>query len=170
MLLQQASIATSDHFGATVRLTPEPTRHRIYFQDLHLADGTRGFDGTDVVTLSLTARTAGTSAFDLAVQDVRFGGAEGDAEAAAAEVALLAPVPNPFGTSARLRFDLATAGPATLRVYDVLGREVARPVDGELAAGRHTVAIDGTGLAAGVYVVRLDADGRTLTQRMTRVR
>ncbi|MBC15131.1 MAG: hypothetical protein CMM85_19445 [Rhodothermaceae bacterium] len=170
VLLQQASIATSDHFGATVRLTPEPTRHRIYFEDLHLADGTRGFDGTDVVTLSLTARTAGASAFDLAVQDVRFGGAEGDAEAAAAEVALLTPVPNPFGASARLRFDLATAGPATLRVYDVLGREVARPVDGELAAGRHTVAIDGTGLAAGVYVVRLDADGRTLTQRMTRVR
>ena len=67
MLLQQASIATSDHFGATVRLTPEPTRHRIYFEDLHLADGTRGFDGTDVVTLSLTARTAGASAFDLAL-------------------------------------------------------------------------------------------------------
>ena len=170
LLLQQAAIATSDHFGATVRLTPEPRRHRVYFEDLQLADGTRGFDGLGVATLSLTTWTGGDAPFALAVRDVRFGGAEGDEAGAPAEPALLAPAPNPFSAATRVRFELAEAGPATLRVFDVLGREVARPVDAELAAGRHTATVDGRGLAAGVYVVRLDVGGQALTRRLTLAR
>ncbi len=76
-----------------------------------------------------------------------------------ATTALYAPAPNP------------TAGPPVrLAVYDVLGREVARLVDGEQAAGPHVDALDVERLAAGVYVVRLEAGGQVQTQRLTLVR
>jgi len=170
LLLQQAAIPTSDHFGATVRLTPEGGRHRVWFSDLHLADGSRGFDGTGVVTLSLTARADGAAPFEIAVSDVRFGGTAEDAATAPDVLALLTPAPNPFSTTTRLRFDLDVDGPVMLRVFDVLGREVARPVNGPLPAGRHEATFGAAGLATGVYIVRLDTGGQTLTHRMTHIR
>jgi hypothetical protein len=49
-----------------------------------------------------------------------------------------------------------------LRVYDVLGREVARLVDGERTAGPHTVQWNAGSLPSGVYICRLGAsDGAT---------
>jgi len=61
-------------------------------------------------------------------------------------------------------------GPVMLRVFDVLGREVARPVNGPLPAGRHEATFGAAGLATGVYIVRLDTGGQTLTHRMTHIR
>jgi len=73
--------------------------------------------------------------------------------------------PNPFNPSTRLSYDLAAAGSVTLTVYDLLGREVRRLVNGRQSAGRHTVEWDGGGVAAktssGVYVVRLHVTGET---------
>jgi hypothetical protein len=65
--------------------------------------------------------------------------------------------PNPFNPSTVIRFTLLRAQYATLRVYDMLGREVATLVDGMLAAGRHEASWDGGGLASGIYVYRLAA-------------
>ena len=61
-------------------------------------------------------------------------------------------------------------GAARVRVYDVLGREVARRADAELAAGRHAVALDAAQLAAGVYVVRMTSGDFAATRRLTVVR
>ena len=65
--------------------------------------------------------------------------------------------PNPFNPSTQIRFDLPEAGFVSLTVYDLLGREVARLVDGELTAGSHTVEFSGAGLPSGVYVASLTA-------------
>ena len=72
-----------------------------------------------------------------------------------AALRLDAPVPNPAASAARVAFRLGAAGPARLSVVDVLGREVARVVDGVQAAGAHEVPLDLRTLAPGVYVVRL---------------
>lgn len=84
----------------------------------------------------------------------------------------LAPVyPNPFGERpTTISFTLAAAGHATLRVFNALGQEVATLVDGVRAAGRHDVSFGGAGLASGVYVARLEVDGRVAQRRMTLVR
>ena len=55
-------------------------------------------------------------------------------------------------------------------MVDLLGREVAAPHAGPLAAGRTDVALDTGSLPAGVYVVVLDADGERLTRQLTVVR
>ncbi|MEM6784707.1 MAG: NF038122 family metalloprotease [Bacteroidota bacterium] len=87
------------------------------------------------------------------------------------QFALHAGYPNPFDAQATLRFDLPESAEATLVVYDVLGREVARLLDAEqLNAGTHTATLEARGLAAGTYLVRLDAGESTATQRLQLVR
>jgi hypothetical protein len=63
--------------------------------------------------------------------------------------------PNPFNPSTTIRVELPKAGVASLIVYDMLGREVTRLMDGEKAAGSYALRFDGKGLASGVYLYRL---------------
>ncbi|MEM1118297.1 MAG: T9SS type A sorting domain-containing protein [Bacteroidota bacterium] len=84
--------------------------------------------------------------------------------------ALAPPSPNPVVDRVTLRYGLDAAGPARVALYDMLGREVALAADGDHAAGSHEAAVSANTLAAGVYVVRLDAGGRSLTRTLTVVR
>jgi phosphatidylserine/phosphatidylglycerophosphate/cardiolipin synthase-like enzyme len=67
--------------------------------------------------------------------------------------------PNPFNPSTRIGFDVATAGPVTLTVYDLLGREVAVLLDEPLAPGRYALAWDAGKLSTGVYLYAITAPG-----------
>ncbi len=78
--------------------------------------------------------------------------------------------PNPFNPSTTITFELAHSSPATLTVYDVLGREAAALVNDVLEAGRHTVAFDGARLASGVYLYRLRAGDFVSTKKMILLR
>ncbi|QXD13854.1 T9SS type A sorting domain-containing protein [Rhodocaloribacter litoris] len=80
--------------------------------------------------------------------------------------ALEAAYPNPFSTTTELRFAMPEAGPVTLVIYDVTGREVIRLVDGMLAAGYHRVRFNAGRLPSGVYLYRLIAGTYTKTRRM----
>lgn len=63
--------------------------------------------------------------------------------------------PNPFNPTTTIAFELARAGRAILSVADVLGRELARPVDTDMEPGRHSVLFDASVLSTGVFVVSL---------------
>jgi hypothetical protein len=76
-----------------------------------------------------------------------------------ATFALRAASPNPFGQAAAVTYSLDVPGRVRLALYDVLGREVATIDEGERTAGAHAVTLRGAGLRAGVYVLRLEADG-----------
>lgn len=76
------------------------------------------------------------------------------------EAVVLGVHPNPFHARTRIAFALPEAAPVRLRVYDALGREVARLVDGVLAAGSHEVIFEAGRLGRGVYLYRLDVAGR----------
>jgi hypothetical protein len=54
-----------------------------------------------------------------------------------------------------------------LKVFDVLGREVATLVDGELNPGEHSVVFNAKGLASGVYFCRLSTPAFSQTKSMT---
>ncbi|HEX9952368.1 MAG TPA: M36 family metallopeptidase [Rubricoccaceae bacterium] len=89
---------------------------------------------------------------------------------AAAVFALDAPAPNPARGTVALAYSLAEAGAARVSLVDLLGREVAVVVAGEQAAGRHAASLDVSGLAPGVYVVRLSSGGDALARRIVVVR
>jgi hypothetical protein len=74
------------------------------------------------------------------------------------QVRLFQNYPNPFNPSTTIRFHLPQTSRASLRVFDLLGREVALLVDEQRQAGSHEVLFDGTGLASGVYFCRLQVD------------
>lgn len=98
-------------------------------------------------------------------------GAAKTGEDGPATFALLAPTPNPTAGDATLRFSLADAAPAVLTLHDLLGRTVATLFDGTAPAGaEQSVRVPTSGLAPGVYVLRLQSAGQTAVQRLTVLR
>jgi hypothetical protein len=55
-------------------------------------------------------------------------------------------------------------------VYDMLGRQVARLVDADLAAGRHEAKLDGSELPSGMYFYRIETPAATASGKMVKVR
>ena len=74
--------------------------------------------------------------------------------------------PNPFNPTTSIAYELASAGQVHLRVYDLLGREVAVLVDQRRAAGSYRDTFDGSGLASGVYIYCLTAGLRAQSRAM----
>ncbi len=63
--------------------------------------------------------------------------------------------PNPFNPSTTINFDLLVAGFITLKVYDVLGREIAVLINSIQQAGKHNVSWDASSFPSGVYFYKL---------------
>lgn len=78
--------------------------------------------------------------------------------------------PNPFNPATVIRFQLPEEQRVTIRVYDILGREVRMLVDGMRGAGEHQVLFDATGLPTGVYFYRLVAGEYVESRKMQLVR
>ena len=91
-------------------------------------------------------------------------------EPAAAGKILSQNYPNPFNPTTVIHYRLLADNHVTLAVYDMLGREVARIVDGKQDAGVHDVRFDGGGLAAGCYFYRVAAGGQVETRKMLLVK
>ena len=64
--------------------------------------------------------------------------------------------PNPFNPSTTIMYDLAKSSFVTLKVYDILGRELTTLVQGEQEAGTHNVRFDGAQLSNGIYFYVLE--------------
>jgi hypothetical protein len=74
--------------------------------------------------------------------------------------------PNPFNPSTKIQYNLPIATDVKLIVYDVLGRELAKLVDANRAAGTHEVVFDATNLSSGFYFYKLIAGGFVATREM----
>ena len=76
--------------------------------------------------------------------------------------------PNPVRGAGRIELRLERAMTVSARVYDVTGRQVATLLDGQqVGAGTTTVELGASRLAAGVYVLRVEADGQVASRRLT---
>ncbi len=82
------------------------------------------------------------------------------------EYALSQNYPNPFNPSTRINFAIPKAGHVSLKVYDLLGREVAVLADEELRPGNYTVELNGSRLSSGVYFYVLRAANKVKTNKM----
>ena len=92
-----------------------------------------------------------------------------------AQLALARPQPNPASGATTLGFALPRAGRVELAIYDASGRRVRLLASGEHAAGEHVLAWDlrdeaGRPVGAGLYFVRLESAGSTLTRRLATLR
>jgi len=78
--------------------------------------------------------------------------------------------PNPFNPTTVINYQLPVSGNVSLKIYDMLGRNVATLINQRQEAGRYAVQFNGVGLASGVYFYRLDAGAFSETKKMMLVK
>ncbi|MFZ0456054.1 MAG: T9SS type A sorting domain-containing protein [Ignavibacteriaceae bacterium] len=74
--------------------------------------------------------------------------------------------PNPFNPSTVISYDLLNAGFVTLRVYDIVGKEVATLVNGNQPAGTYNFTFDASQLASGIYFYQIRTGNFISTKKM----
>lgn len=74
--------------------------------------------------------------------------------------------PNPFNPTTVIKYYLPTSANVVLRVFDILGRQVETLVDARQAAGTHSVRLNATNLASGVYFYRLEVGRYHATKKL----
>jgi hypothetical protein len=95
------------------------------------------------------------------------GSVEIEVGVAAREFALTDAFPNPFNPATTIEFSVPNDGHATLKVFNVLGQEVATLFNGIATAGRFNQArFDASNLPTGLYFSRLEFDGKSMMKKM----
>lgn len=74
--------------------------------------------------------------------------------------------PNPFNPSTTIKYSLAERSAVTLKVYDVLGNEVANLVNTTQEAGSHSINFDASSLSSGLYIYTLNTGNFTSSKKM----
>jgi len=74
--------------------------------------------------------------------------------------------PNPFNPSTKISFIIPQSGFTTLKVFDVLGNEIAELIEGELDEGSYELQFDASGLSSGIYFYSLTSGEFTKTMKM----
>jgi hypothetical protein len=75
--------------------------------------------------------------------------------------------PNPFNPVTKIIVDLRESSFVTLEIFNSLGQKISALWNGNLSAGKHDIFFDGSSLATGMYLYRLNANGITITKKMT---
>jgi len=83
---------------------------------------------------------------------------------------LYSPYPNPFSSVTTVNFELSEPGNMRLDVYNHYGRLMETLVDGVMNTGVHSVVLDGTGMASGIYLIRLEHSSTIATIRVVLIR
>jgi hypothetical protein len=78
--------------------------------------------------------------------------------------------PNPFNPTTNIKFQVKDSKFVMLKVFNILGREVATLVNGKLNAGVYEVPFDGTSMASGIYFFRLVTENYSETKRMVLIK
>ncbi|MFV1884819.1 MAG: T9SS type A sorting domain-containing protein [Balneola sp.] len=74
--------------------------------------------------------------------------------------------PNPFNPNTTISFSIPEVSEVSLKVFNMLGQEVATLVEGQMNAGSQTLSFDASNLSSGVYIYRLQAGSKVQTKRM----
>jgi len=78
--------------------------------------------------------------------------------------------PNPFNPSTTIKFQIPSKGFVTLKIYDIIGREVVTLVDGFQEAGPHNVKFDASNLPSGVYLYRITTGTYAETKKLVLIK
>lgn len=82
------------------------------------------------------------------------------------QFALAQNYPNPFNPTTNIQFTLQQTSLVSLKVYNMLGQEVATLINGRVSTGVKTIEFDASGLSSGVYLYKLKADNKVQTRKM----
>ncbi len=120
---------------------------------------------TELQAYSYTDRNVNTGSYSYRLKQIDFDGTFEYSDVVEIDVpapsvfSLEQNYPNPFNPSTMIGFNLAVDSKVSLKVFDVLGQEVASILNSNLVAGSHQVDFDASSLNTGVYLYRLEATG-----------
>lgn len=86
------------------------------------------------------------------------------------ETTLRGNYPNPFNPSTQIQFTISREGATTLKVYDLMGREVVRLVNETLVPGTYSAKFDAARLSSGTYIYELRSGDVRLTKKMMMIK
>ncbi len=78
--------------------------------------------------------------------------------------------PNPFNPATTIRFSLTATAHTTLKVFDVLGRDVATLVNNPMEAGTHSIVLDGSKFSSGTYFYKLQSGNNVAVKKLMLVK
>jgi hypothetical protein len=78
--------------------------------------------------------------------------------------------PNPFNPVTKIQYEISKAGYVSIKVFDILGREVATPVSANMEAGYYIYDFDASALSSGVYIYKMTSSTFEKTMRMVVVK
>ena len=120
---------------------------------------------TEIQSYSYTDREITEGSYGYRLKQIDFGGAYSYSDVIEVDVtnpkefALYQNYPNPFNPSTNIEFSLAVDSKVSLKVFDILGQEVANLISSDLVAGSHSVDFNASLLNSGVYFYRIEATG-----------
>jgi len=155
-VLDSLPIAIASFGSTTMTVRFKPEIDKDYFDDLHLRWDTEGQRIAQVIPL-------------IGSTDPNFTSVE--TENVLKDYFLSQNYPNPFNPSTKIRYQLPVRSFVTLKVYDILGREVAALVNEEKAVGSYEVEFnshsgEGRNLTSGIYFYQFNAGDNTETKKM----
>jgi uncharacterized protein (TIGR03790 family) len=142
------SLATHSYSWVDNGVAPGSYEYRLGQADL---DGTVHYSESRAVTVPLNSADRGQPAV-------------------ASAAGLLQNFPNPFNPATSISYNLSTNSLVTMTVYDAAGREVARLLNRQQGPGSFTVTWDARSAASGMYICRLQAEGRTWEKKIVCLR
>ena len=74
--------------------------------------------------------------------------------------------PNPFNPSTKISYNTEKAGHVSLKIYNMLGQEVATLVNKEESAGMHTVSFNASALTSGIYIYKIQSGSFSASRKM----
>lgn len=86
------------------------------------------------------------------------------------EYSLAQNYPNPFNPSTTINYELPESGQVTLKIYDLLGKEVATLVNEKMEAGRYSATFNGSALSSGMYFYKITAGSFTAVKKMALIK
>ena len=86
------------------------------------------------------------------------------------EIHLFQNYPNPFNPITTIDYQIPKSGFITLKIYDVLGNEIATLIDEKKSKGKHKIMFNGTKLASGIYFYKLTTENFVKTKKMLLVK
>lgn len=155
-LMLDGSVASSRDTGMTWKIFSTTSRYS-YLSSIHAVSTSDG--GT-----LLLIETSSSGILSYKFEDPA--SVKATTEAEVSHYALFQNYPNPFNPSTVIRYDLPTNTRVTLKIYDVLGRELTTLVDERQIAGGHSVTFNANALPNGVYFYRLQAGAYTQTKKL----
>jgi|GEM_PF-3354749 len=130
-----------------------------------------GNPDTATITITSSLQSSPFKKTALAIDEIYFTDTAVTAGVKLREKAALPPpeisvFPNPFSDKAIIKYDLAQGGQVSLNIYDLNGKKVSEPVQGNQVSGAYEVVLDGSGLKNGVYYYLLQTANQVYSGKL----